>query len=122
RSGGSTRGDVLIDGRVVAGRYNVLDILIDANGKLTSSGAGGDVLPFDTQRELSSALKARLNASGIHDFDAIAGNAVYTHTIGDLYAAGGDVILYGRNIRGGGSVTAKGAPKITITNRSTDNL
>ncbi len=122
RSGGSTRGDVLIDGRVVAGRYNVLDILIDANGKLTSSGAGGDVLPFDTQRELSSALKARLNASGIHDFDAIAGNALYTHTIGDLYAAGGDVILYGRNIRGGGSVTAKGAPKITITNRSTDNL
>lgn len=123
RSGGSTRGDVLIDGRVVAGRYNVLDILIDANGKLTSSsGAGGDVLPFDTQRELSSALKARLNASGINDFDAIAGNALYTHTIGDLYAAGGDVILYGRDIRGGGSVTAKGSPKITITNRSTDNL
>lgn len=122
RSGGSTRGDVLIDGRVVAGRYNVLDILIDANGKLTSTGSGGDVLPFDTQRELSSALKARLNASGIHDFDAISGNALYTHTIGDLYAAGGDVILYGRNILGSGSVTAKGAPKITITNRSTDNL
>ncbi|ATD67361.1 hypothetical protein CNR27_07880 [Luteimonas chenhongjianii] len=122
-SRGATEGNVLIDGRVVAGRYNVLDIDIDSDGVLTSRGGpGGDVLPFHTGRELSSALQARLNAAGIHDFDAVAGSAQHTRTIGDLYAAGGDVILYGRNISGSGSVTAQGAPRITITNRSTDNL
>ncbi len=122
KSSGTTTGDVLVDGTVVAGRYNVLDIVINADGTLSKSGAGGDVLEFESSLWDSNALKAVLNADGIHSFDETAGKAAKTWSIGDLYAAGGDIILFGNNIRGSGSMTAKGAPRITIVNNSNHNL
>ncbi|KRG64873.1 hypothetical protein ABB26_05845 [Stenotrophomonas humi] len=122
RSLGNTLGDVIVDGTVVAGRYNVLDIVINADGTMGKSGGGGDVLEFDATRWNSAQLRAQLNAAGIHDFDESAGKAANTWSIGDLYAAGGDIILYGNNIRGAGSLTAKGAPRISIVNNSNDNL
>ncbi|MGH8055241.1 MAG: leukotoxin LktA family filamentous adhesin [Stenotrophomonas sp.] len=119
---GRTTGDVIVDGTVVAGRYNVLDIVIDADGTLNKSGAGGDVLEFESSLWNSNELKAVLNADGIHSFDETANKAAKTWSIGDLYAAGGDIILFGNNIRGTGSMTAKGAPRITIVNNSNHNL
>ena len=120
--GGSNDSELVIDGQVVAGRFNTLDIRIDANGNLSANGNGGDVLGFDSRRVDSQALKAELNALGNHLFDRAAGEAASTWVIGDLYAAGGDVYLNAGRIRGTGSVTANGTPTITVRNESADNL
>ncbi|MGY0504251.1 leukotoxin LktA family filamentous adhesin [Luteimonas sp. e5] len=117
-------GHVHLDGTVLAGRYNKLDITIDAAGRMTSSGNGSDTIEFDSRRWETGTLLAALHAQGNYEFDAAAAktHSGDTWQFGTLYASGGDVTLNADTFSGSGSITARGKPQITVTNHSNDHV
>lgn len=123
RNQGSSKGVVTVDGEVVAGRYNTLNIVIGADGKIAPSTLpAGDQIAYGAKEWKSEDLKKKLQDEGNHAYDKAAGMSSNAWVFDNLFAGGGDVTLHGDVINGTGSVTAKGAPTITITNNSNHNI
>ena len=137
-----------INGSVLAGKFDTIDINIDANGNLTDNGSSSPYQYVKYNQNCSNTggaagacfnPTAYLNAyygtpsdTNYQGFDnANTGAFILGGTLGqqngitygnDLYVSGGNVYLYGSSIAGNGSVTANGAPSITIENASPDYL
>ncbi len=127
---GRAEGDLAINGSVVAGRYNELDIVINANGDMQLN-AGLPVVAerytnFDMDSFLSGLCGANAALDGCKAIEAlsnlIGGGTTNALVMDPLFAAGGDVFLDASRITGTGSVTAKGAPTISVVNHSDYHL
>lgn len=119
------RGTLNLNGEILAGRYNRLDIVIDAAGNLTQS-AGMPVLAttgtFNPVAFLDGLDCGGSDSDGCKGLAALRGSVYNGNTgywqLGPLFAAGGDVFLHGDSITGTGTATAKGAPSISLVNHS----
>lgn len=118
-------GTLNLNGEILAGRYNRLDIVIDAAGNLTQS-AGMPVLAstgtFNPVTFLDGLDCGGAQSDGCKALSALRGSVYNGNTgywqLGPLFAAGGDVFLHGDSISGTGTATAKGAPSISVVNNS----
>ena len=137
-----------INGSVLAGKFDTININIDANGNLTDTGSSSPYQYVKYNANCSTVggatgacfnPTAYLNAyygtpsqttyQGFDNTDTgafiLGGTLAQQNGItygNDLYVSGGNVYLYGSSIAGNGSVTANGAPSITIENASPDYL
>ena len=116
---------VSLDGTFIAGRYNELLIEIDANGNLTQTAGLPIPVTFTPgfvptawldamtgmSPEVSQILRGTLSSSPVGAFG-----------FGDMLAAGGNITVQADRVSGSASLTAKGAPRIEITNRSNNYL
>ncbi|MGH8397579.1 MAG: beta strand repeat-containing protein [Gammaproteobacteria bacterium] len=121
-------GTLTIDGTVIAGIYHELNININAAGQLQAPTT--PEAPFLTANNPNFDAQAYVETlPGYADSSVlqllasdVATNAP-AFAFSTLYAAGGNVTLNADNITGsGGSVTAYGAPTITVNNYSPDYL
>ena len=129
-SNGRGVGQLSVDGQLLAGRYNELDISIDANGVLTQHkglavGAERDTA-FRPRDFLDQLCTGGNDSDGCKSLAAlrnsVAAGPVNAWTLGPMFAAGGDVFLHADRIGGGGAVTAQGAPSIRVVNNSNHYL
>ncbi|MWK59071.1 leukotoxin LktA family filamentous adhesin [Pseudomonas otitidis] len=116
---------VSLEGTFIAGRYNELLIEIDANGNLTQTAGLPIPVTFTPgfvptawldamtgmSPEVSQILRGTLSSSAVGAFG-----------FGDMLAAGGNITVQADRVSGSASLTAKGAPRIEITNRSNNYL
>ncbi|MDR0182154.1 leukotoxin LktA family filamentous adhesin [Lysobacter arvi] len=119
------RGTLNLNGEMLAGRYNKLDIVIDAAGNLTQN-AGMPVLAttgtFNPVQFLDALDCGGADSDGCKALSALRGSVYNGMTgywqLGPLFASGGDIFLHGDAITGTGTATAKGAPSISVVNHS----
>lgn len=144
----TSSANTTINGTVLAGQYNTIDININQNGVVSYAGSTAPLQYITYNANCSTANGAQsgcfnpttyLNTyrgdpagttySGFDDQNTgafILGGSLLQQggiTYGsDLLVSGGNVYLYGSSIGGNGTITANGAPSITINNASTDYL
>ncbi|WP_269791224.1 leukotoxin LktA family filamentous adhesin [Stenotrophomonas sp. Iso1] len=114
-SEGSVVGNVLVNGKVVAGTANDVNLTIGNNFSCsTDLGIGYACLSIGQLKALDAGFDP---GQTVNDADNVL-------LIDDIYAAGADVYLKGTNINIGstGSVEAHGAPSVDIVNNSTYHL
>ncbi|HEX6971400.1 MAG TPA: hypothetical protein VF234_04215, partial [Limnochordia bacterium] len=134
----TTTNSLTMNGTIRAGILHEQTLSVDASGHVTQTPeTAGVVMTTVSPREEIQAEIARLQdaleeAETPEERDQIQGQIealqllldsvhsgpVNALLVGDILAAGGNVIVDARSISGHGSVTAYGAPKITITNAS----
>lgn len=130
-----------IDGQVLAGVYDHIRLSVDASGNVTND-SGGVPVAWRVDPNLNQADYLRRfmraqdpdNDHSMDEFDGfggspqggifVAGSAISAADITSgraltpLTVSGGNVYLYGGAVNGNGSLTAKGAPEISISNAS----
>jgi len=108
----------MLDGSVIAGAFNSIDLSIDTDGNLHDAGSTAPYL---------ATLKKDFNPTEyLNQLDGVTGRtysgmddaAVGGYIFGSLLVAGGDAYLYGSTIGGTGAVTANGTPSVNIRNDS----
>ena len=114
-----------LSGNFLAGRYNELVIDIDVNGNLTQASG----LPVTWLSNASFNPTEFLNAiPGMDDItkqilaSTIANSVTGAIELGPMLAAGGNITVNADRMAGNATLTAKGGPKIEITNRSSRYL
>ncbi|MGH3262288.1 MAG: hypothetical protein ACRDNS_09855, partial [Trebonia sp.] len=142
----SGSGDVTMDGTVIAGYYNQLDLTVP---NCANDGIYCSTAPTATATEYPFAVQyvgpndPLTNPDGTPTTGFIAGSwaaglfpdslisqidaassttGVGAMIFGPLFASGGDVTINATSVTGTGSATAQGAPSITIENSSPDYL
>ena len=114
-SSGAIAGDVLVDGKLVAGTANDVRVAIGNNFDCsTDLGIGYACLTIGQLKALDEGFNP---GQTVGDGDKVV-------LMEDIHAAGADVYLKGSNIRigSGGSVEAHGAPSVDIVNDSAYHL
>ncbi|WP_162433759.1 leukotoxin LktA family filamentous adhesin [Pseudoxanthomonas koreensis] len=125
-SDSTTRGNVVLDGDLLAGRYNRLSITIDASGNYSQAEGlpvqASRVSGFRPRDFLANLCQSDAGSDGCKALTALQGSVaagpVNAWQLGPMYAAGGDVFLHGDSVSGSGSATAQGAPTISVVNNS----
>ena len=115
-----------IDGDVLAGRFNKVDISIDANGDIHDNVTDPDTAAPITVMRVDADPTSYLTDLGIENTkpDGFDTQVVPIYHFGGtavgapITVAGGNVYLYGRSVSGNGSLKANGAPSVTINNAS----
>ncbi len=128
----SYTGTTRIDGRVSAGIYHDLKILIDCGGSICGantvptvdqlSGYANDyrlLQNFDAQGFVVDTFDATTEATLAAGVSSTPVNAVY---LAPLFAAGGTVTLHTDVIQGTGEVQSYGGPTIEVVNNSSAYL
>ncbi len=144
----TTSATTTLDGSVLAGKYAKIAINIDQNGNLTDGGssspyqyvkynangstANGAQGGFFNPTTYYNAISGADSGSTYAGWDntnvgaIILGGTLAQHNGliygNDLLVSGGNAYVYGSSVGGNGSVTANGAPSITINNASPDYL
>ena len=119
-----------LSGSFVAGLFHDQSVTINAAGVASSSGAPVTItfdtkfLPQNYLDSLSSAQIANSNGSVAINLlkSYVSATAVTAAELSPLYAAAGNVTVHTANIAGSASLTAYGAPQITVVNQSPDYL
>ncbi len=107
---------ITIDGTVLAGRYNNLEVVITEAGHQVNDDALAPIIEYLT---FNPSEYVEATGSGMSVLEsAMPDRDVAAVRVSELFASGGDVILHADNIDGSGSVTAQGSPTITLDNQS----
>ncbi|KGI78036.1 leukotoxin LktA family filamentous adhesin [Oleiagrimonas soli] len=107
-----------IDGTVVAGAFNKVKLSIAADGTVDSTGTNA---PFNVMVDKTLNPTQELNTlNGTPDgtYNGIDNANVGGILFDPIFVGGGNVYLYGASIGGSGTITAQGAPSVTIDNAS----
>ncbi|MBS0200675.1 MAG: leukotoxin LktA family filamentous adhesin, partial [Proteobacteria bacterium] len=115
-----------INGAVMAGKFNKVDISIDAAGNVTDNGSTAPVSvakSYANPIQYLSTLRGEQTSPDGFDNSVVPIYAFGGAQVGaPIAVAGGNVYLYGGAVSGNGNITAKGAPSVTINNASTGYL
>lgn len=120
---------VNLAGTFVAGYFHNQSVTVNAAGSVSESGAPVNVV-FDTAfspqnffNSLSSAQVADAGSAAINLLKSyVSATPVTAAELSPLYAAAGNVTVHASGISGAASLTAYGAPQITVVNDSPDYL
>lgn len=120
-----------INGDVLAGRYNKIALVIDENGDLSSYEGAQDIVftRFDAPSSQANCNPTTcfnptlfLNKLGGQPAGAIQqgmdNQYVGAYVFQPMAVDGGDVFLFGSSVTGNGSITANGAPSLSVVNHS----
>jgi filamentous hemagglutinin family protein len=118
-----TTASVVVDGTVTAGVFHDLAITISGN-TLTSNADGAPFLynynpSFDAQGFVAqnyTGTQAQLLNTGV------SSSTVGAFTLGTLFASGGTITINADTLSGNGTLTAFGAPTISVINSSSNYL
>lgn len=120
-----------LDGTAVAGWFHDQSLIIGANGGMTSASGAPITVTFDDTfnpqtflSDLSSSQVANADGSAAVDLlkSYVSQSAVTAAELSPLYAAAGNVTVHAASIQGSATLTAYGAPQITVENNSSDYL
>ncbi|WP_181049719.1 leukotoxin LktA family filamentous adhesin [Marinobacter persicus] len=125
--------DITVNGDVVAGRFNTLDLRIAESGDITINGmALNEVTSRDVAIPLIQQLRINPREKVENDIDDqelldllvqyVADREVAAIKLDGLFAAGGNVTINADSIQGDGKIEARGNPKIHVTNDSDQYL
>ncbi|NKZ37649.1 leukotoxin LktA family filamentous adhesin [Oleiagrimonas citrea] len=107
-----------IDGTVVAGAFNKVNLKIAQDGTIDASGTNAPYnLVLDKTLNPTTELN-KLNGTPDGTYNGIDNANVGGILFDPLYVGGGNVYLYGASVGGNGTITAQGAPSVTIDNAS----
>ncbi|MCZ8045060.1 MAG: leukotoxin LktA family filamentous adhesin [Beijerinckiaceae bacterium] len=129
--GASSSSTLVMNGTATAGIYNTQRIEIGC-GTNAAQQCGVNDTPtirfvsgapvtanYNTAFDAVSYINARYDASVASTLiSGVSGAPVKAVRLSQLYAAGGNVYVGGRTVSGGGTLTARGGPSITVINRS----
>lgn len=108
-----------LDGSVIAGQFDKININIDATGHLSDAGTTSPyTVGFDANFNPVAYLN-QITRGSVGNLEGMDNAAVGGFEFGPLYAGGGNLYVYGASVGGNGSLRANGVPSVTINNAST---
>ncbi|MHB1566868.1 MAG: leukotoxin LktA family filamentous adhesin [Acidiferrobacter sp.] len=120
-----------LNGTAVGGWFHDQSLIIGANGGITSASGAPIMVTFDSAFNPQGFL-SDLSTSQVANGDGsvaigllksyVSQSAVTAAELSPLYAAAGNVTVHAASINGGATLTAYGAPQITVENNSPDYL